>query len=92
MKAQLSKNDAKVGEVLFNEVTGAVTADMEDPNDQAQVESVIAATGSPPATMGGFGSGEMEEITHDPDDTWFGREILQRLESLGFDYRIVEEA
>jgi hypothetical protein len=93
MKAQLWKNDEKVGEVLFNEDTGRAIADMDDPNDQAQVDSVIELAEPPPATMGGFvGAGEMDEITQDPDDTWFKREILQKLESLGFDYRIVEEA
>jgi hypothetical protein len=89
MKAHLWKNGEKVGEVLFSDEIGAVIPDMQDPNDQAQVESVIAAAEPPPETSAGLG--EMEEITHDPDDTWFGREILQKLESLGFDYRIVED-
>jgi len=93
MKAQLWKNDEKVGEVLFNEDTGRAIADMDDPNDQAQVDSVIEVAEPPQATMGGFvGAGEMDEITHDPDEPWFKREILQKLESLGFDYRLVEEA
>jgi hypothetical protein len=82
------KSDEKVGEVLFNEDTGRAIADMDDPNDQAQVEGVIAAADPRSATTGGFGSGGMEEIRHDPVDTWFEREILHRLETLGYSYRI----
>jgi hypothetical protein len=90
MKVQLWREDDKVGEVLFNEDTGNVTADMPDPNDQAQVESVIAAA-QDPTTWGTFGSGEMEEIAHDRDPNWFNVQILGKLEGLGYTHRTIEK-
>jgi hypothetical protein len=90
MRIELSKDNENVGELLFNDETGAVTADMYDPNDQAQVESVIAMA-DPYVATGRFGSGEMDTVTHDRDDTWLELQILKKLRSFGYTDRTIED-
>jgi hypothetical protein len=85
MQVELLRGDESLGVVVFNEDTGAVTADMHDPNDQAQVESVIEAAG-PSVTIARRGSGDMQETKHDRDLTWFERQVLRRLEALGYSH------
>jgi hypothetical protein len=91
MQVELLRGDESLGVVVFNEDTGAVTADMHDPNDQAQVESVIEAAEPYVATGRFVGSGEMEKISHDSDETWLELQILKKLRSLGYTDRSSED-